>query len=120
LCNEHRYFPLPKGHIVRRILLILALAALAISVMAVYAFEPTTPGENDPRTNLDANACFIGGSMVGKCDDSDLFWNAGWYLIRFEQGLITRNQVPDQYKWVLPKESEVSNPSFPTPTGKPL
>jgi hypothetical protein len=103
---------------VRRILLILALLTLAISTMIVYAFEPTTLGENDPRTNPDANACFIGGSMVGKCD-SDLLWNAGWYLIRFEQGLITRGQVPDQYKWVLPKES-APDTVVPTPTKKPL
>jgi hypothetical protein len=107
-----------KGKIVRRIFLLLALAALAISMMAVYAFEPTTLAENDPRINPDANACFVGGSMVGKCD-SDLLWNAGWYLLRFEQGLITEGQVPDQYKWILPKESD-STVIQPTPTGKPL
>lgn len=107
----------PKGNIVRRIFLLLVLAALAISMMATYAFEPTTLAENDPRTNPDANACFVGGSMVGKCD-SDLLWNIGWYLIRFEQGLITEGQVPDQYKWILPKESDSG--IQPTPTKKPL
>jgi hypothetical protein len=72
--------------------------------MAVYAFNPTTPAENDPLINEDANACFIGGAWEGTCGDSDLKWNAGWYLIRFDQGLITRDQVPDQYKWILPPE----------------
>ena len=86
--------------------------------MTVYAFDPATPEENDPRTNPDANACFVGGSMVGKCGDSDLFWNAGWYLIRFERGLITRDQVPDQYKWVLPKET-APDAVLPIPTEKP-
>jgi hypothetical protein len=29
-------------------------------------------------------------------------WVAGWYLIRFETGLIGRDEFPDQYDWLLP------------------
>ena len=100
----------------KRSILILLFLVLTLSTMAVYAFNSKTSDENDPLTNPDANACFIGGSMVGKCGDSDLFWNAGWYLVRFEQSIITRDQVPDQYKWILPKEGMVSEASG----GKPV
>ena len=93
-----------KGNPVKRSVLILLALFLTVSTLAVYAFNPTTPSENDPSINPDANACFIGGAWEGTCGDSDLKWNAGWYLIRFEQGLITRDQVPDQYKWVVPTE----------------
>lgn len=88
----------------KRTLLIVLLLVLILSTMAVFAFEPTTPAENDPLTNPDANACFVGGAWEGTCGDSDLKWNAGWYLIRFGAGLISRGQVPDQYKWILPAE----------------
>ena len=106
----------------KRSALIMLVLLLTVSVIAVYAFNPTTPAENDPLINEDANACFIGGSMVGKCGDSELLWNAGWYLIRFEQGIITRDQVPDQYKWVLPKESVATEepPVEKPPIGPPL
>lgn len=61
---------------------------------------------NDPTVNESANACLAGGSMEGKCDidsngdgiatqeESDWAWNCGWYLIRFEYGLIPLTQFP--------------------------
>lgn len=104
----------------KRSALILLVLFLTVSAIVVYAFNPTTPAENDPLINEDANACFIGGSMVGICGDSDLLWNAGWYLIRFERGIITRDQVPDQFKWVLPKEAiETETPIEKPPIGPP-
>jgi hypothetical protein len=103
---------------VKRNIVILLLLAMVASALAVYAFEPTTPEENDPSVNFDANACFIGGSWYGKCGTDDVLWNAGWYLIRFDAGLITRGQVPDQFKWSIPEEV-VEDTVVPTP-GKPV
>lgn len=77
---------------------------------------------NDPRTNSRANACYEGGTLAFKCgttdldgdgvitqSESDALWNAGWYLIRFEQGIISRENFPAEYAWVLPQ------PSSPAP-----
>jgi len=84
----------------RTILLGVAGLALLVSLFAATAATPKeTP--NDPRTNPDANACYTGGSMAGKCKLDDELWKAGWYEIRLEYGLISRDQVPDQYKWLL-------------------
>ena len=120
-CNNPAYLAIVKGNHVIKMLLILAALVMVLTVMAVFA-DPTTPAENDPRTNPDANACFTSGSMADKCGDSDMFWNAGWYLIRFEQSLINRNQVPDQYKWVLPKDGSpfLGDNIQPTPTSEPI
>ena len=104
----------------KRSALIILVMLLIVSVIAVYAFNPTTAEENDPLINEDANACFVGGAWEGTCGDSDLLWNAGWYLIRFEQGVITRDQVPDQYKWILPKEASENEKPVIVPTNPPV
>lgn len=92
----------------RSMLLLVTLLALLVSLAAALAdTDSETP--NDPRVNPNANACYTGGSMEGKCKLDDELWNAGWYAIRFQYGLIGRNQVPDQYKWILPPASEPNN-----------
>lgn len=109
----------------RTVLFLIASLALLISLAAALAATHSeTP--NDPRINPDANACYTGGSMAGKCKLDDELWIAGWYEIRLEYGLIGRDQVPDQYKWLLPPESTspISNPTdepraFPTSPPKP-
>ncbi len=58
---------------------------------------------NDPYVNEGANACLEGGAMEYRCH-TELEWQAGWYLIRFQVGMITRAQVPDWVAWVLPPE----------------
>ena len=58
---------------------------------------------NDPTDNDRANACYEGGSMDGKCDE-EVEWQAGWYLIRYEFGMLTREEVPGWVVWVLPPE----------------
>lgn len=58
---------------------------------------------NDPRLNDRANACYESGTMADKCD-SELEWQAGWYRIRFEYGLLGRGEVPAWVAWVLPPE----------------
>src|SRR5689334_24986183 len=86
------------------ILATLALFVLGLSLIA--AQDASLP--NDPRVNPDANACSEGGSMEGKCGDSEYMWAGAWYKIRFEYGLISRKIFPDQYKWMLPKPEELS------------
>ncbi len=57
--------------------------------------------ENDPNHDPQANACMAGGSLEGQCY-SEAHWNAGWYLVRFEHGLLDPAEFPDDYAWVLP------------------
>ena len=86
--------------------------------------QPTPPARDSvpqppPDVADSANACAAGGTMAGKCsvDDpgficppevsdcqaySDMLWRAGWYLIRFEQGVFTRDEIPDVFQWLLP------------------
>lgn len=101
----------------RIILLVLALFALFVSMMVVLAVPHETP--NDPRVNPDANACYTGGSMAGKCKLDDQLWIAGWYKIRLEYGLISGDQVPDAYKWLLDTPQVTPEPSKPAPTPTP-
>lgn len=69
---------------------------------------------NDPTINERANACFEGGSMAGRCD-SELDWQAGWYLIRFETGLLTREDIPSWVAWVIPSEETPKTNEDETP-----
>ena len=74
-------------------LIALTIAALLLSVQ-VLAQDSEDGGLAD-----DANACYEGGSLEGKCGTSDLdldgvvedweidlMWTCGWYLIRYEHG----------------------------------
>lgn len=77
------------------IFLLMMIGILSLSVVSTLAQE-----DNDPNTNPDANACLAGGSMEGKCNNDadgdgvvtdeeiDWQWTCGWYLIRFEHGLL--------------------------------
>jgi hypothetical protein len=100
----------------RQIILIAAPFILLVTLAAVLASTHVeTP--NDPRTNPDANACYTGGSMAGKCKLDDQLWIAGWYEIRLEYGLIKRDQFPDPYKWLLsaPEDATADGTrAFPT------
>jgi hypothetical protein len=99
------------------LLMIAAITVVVLLVAALAVSGSETP--NDPRVNPDANACYTGGSWVGKCKLDDELWIAGWYEIRLEYGLISGDQVPAQYKWILPQVTQ-EPASLPTPTLKPL
>src|SRR5438105_5028736 len=96
------------------LLSIMSLVLLVSLMVALAATHSETP--NDPRLNPDANACYTGGSMAGKCKLDDQLWIAGWYAIRLEYGLISGNQIPDQYKWLLP---QTTDEPVPVPTATP-
>ncbi|MBK9749142.1 MAG: hypothetical protein IPO91_20515 [Chloroflexi bacterium] len=85
-------------------LVIVTLLFLLVAIPA-FAQEDTETQDlpNDPYVNDAANACLEGGAMEYRCH-TELEWQAGWYLIRFQVGMITRAQVPDWVAWVLPPE----------------
>lgn len=64
------------------------------------------------------NECYAGGVLEGKCD-SPWLWNAGWYLARFNQGLISREDFPDFYGGVLPPVVEVVEEVVSSGAGNP-
>jgi hypothetical protein len=81
-------------------LLILVLAFLVI--FGAQALDDNG-NPNNPNENPNSNACYEDGSMAGKCDTPEK-WEAGWYLIRFEYGLISRENFPSYFSWALPEE----------------
>ena len=99
----------------KRQISLLVLAALML-VAGMIAMAAETP--NDPRVNFGANACYSGGTLEGKCD-TEYMWIAGWYLIRYEAGLIGADQMPDAYKWLLDQAVTDSAPSGPEPEVTP-
>ena len=94
---------------------IVMLIILVITSMLIFA-KDDRGNSNDPTSNERANACYDDGSMAGKCD-TELEWQAGWYLIRFEHGLIERDDFPDWLVWVLPPEPL---PGIMSPVTSPL
>ena len=78
----------------------LSLFVLLMVFASALTSAEETPNPLDPRTNPDANACYSGGSMDGRCENQN-HWNAGWYLIRWEHDLMQAEDIPAQYQWVL-------------------
>lgn len=89
---------------------IAAIAALMISLQIAASNL-----ENDPNEDEQANACSEGGSMEGKCI-TEQDWEAGWYVIRYEYGLISAEDFPDWLKWALPDPETTEEPRTPRPT----
>src|SRR5215510_1893 len=83
----------------KKLLVVPILLLVSIIVLAVGLDDQGNP--NDPTVNERANACYEGGSMEGKCD-TQWEWDGGWYLIRFQYGLISREDFPAQYAILLP------------------
>jgi hypothetical protein len=88
----------------RLILLAVLVLTTAISVFAA-ASNDDEGNPNDPNTNDRANACFDGAAWEGKCGDNDYLWQAGWYAIRFEEGLLTADQLPAGFAWIAAPEA---------------
>lgn len=73
------------------------------------ACDPT--GNNPawpPCSSYWDNECYSGGSMAGMCE-SEYEWELGWWLARFYQGHVEREEIPEPYRPPLP----------PTPTPEP-
>jgi hypothetical protein len=93
------------------------LVLSSIVVLAVGFDDEGNP--NDPTVNERANACYETGSMETKCGNNDWNkngvvdsyeiqwdWTCGWYLIRFEYELVSREDFPTQCSILLPSERE--------------
>lgn len=115
----------------KHLLILVALVALLAVFATVIAADDSLP--NNPHVNPDANACLTGGALEGKCDDDPEMWIGGWYLIRYQYHIVTKDQVPPAYHWMLPVEevTEVAPPkvvkcrtlgpsSLRIPTGCPV
>jgi len=102
------------------ILILLMVAGLVSAQEAdLYPLEEAIPaGVNDPRFNENANACYIGGTMSGKCNNTDVnddnviddfdrdwMWTAGWHRIRYDFGLTPSDSFDNAYETVLPEDA---------------
>jgi hypothetical protein len=84
-----------------------------VAIVSLFGAQMVFAGDehglaNDPMLDPHANACLEGGTLEGQCD-SELLWNAGWYLIRYEHALIEQADFPAEYAWVLPHEGAVDD-----------
>jgi hypothetical protein len=99
-----------------RRLLTLSVLILALVVIGSAFAADDAPLANDPNVNPAANACFAGGTLEGRCNPVDANgdgqfsteeiqwgWIGGWYLIRFEYGLLSRANFPAEYAYLLPQ-----------------
>ena len=79
-------------------LLLLLLTGLVI----VQADEATTPLPGTPADN----ECNVGGVLYREQNQdgcpTEWYWKAGWYLARFNRGIISRENFPTEFKSVLP------------------
>ncbi len=83
-------------------ILVVLILAFAHPVLAA---DPGTPADNE---------CNPGGTMEGKCF-SEWDWQAGWYMARYNRGLLTANQIPSTFQILLPPppESQPVDPNAP-------
>jgi hypothetical protein len=94
----------------KRLLLIGAVMMLALGAVFTVALADeegatctTNPGESalpECFTHAD-NECYAAGTMDGKCTN-DWEWKAGWYIARFNEGSMTREEVPAEFQFLLP------------------
>lgn len=96
----------------RALILLIALIALTVAmVFPASADEASCTTDSDDGSGLPEcgtsadNACYEGGVMEGKCV-GDWEWKAGWHLARFLSGMMTREQVPQDFQIVLPPPAE--------------
>ena len=96
------------------------LSILVLSLALVVMAQDDRGNVNDPTVNERANACYAGGTLAGKCT-SEWDWIAGWYLIRFEYGLISREAFPEAYRSILPAlDPSVPDVDEPVTTPEPF
>ena len=79
---------------------IVVLIILTLATGILVSANTGQSASNDPNESPTANGCFEGGSMEGKCQ-TETEWRAGWYVIRYEYGIFTRDQVPSWAAWAI-------------------
>jgi hypothetical protein len=85
----------------RRLSLLLVLALFLIISSSAILAEDAASQDAPNEINILANACSSDGSLAGSCD-TDVLWEAGWYLIRFENGMTDHTGFPTRLIWALP------------------
>lgn len=90
---------------------------LLVSAQESHPVIEFAEGINDPRVNDSANACYYGGTLSGLCNttevnedkviddlDRNWMWTAGWYLIRYEYNVFSRDDLEPTYFSILPPD----------------
>ena len=90
------------------------LSIIVVSILALILSVQVLAQDDGEGLADDANACYEGGSLEGKCGNSDLdrdgtveeweidrMYTCGWYLIRLENGVISRQQFPNYCEFLL-------------------
>src|SRR5690349_9677480 len=81
------------------------------SVLSIHAQD----GDSIPKPGTPSdNECYSGGTMAGKCDNGfhadgsttpdeiAWAWRCGWYMARFNEKSISRDDVPSDCSSLLP------------------
>ncbi len=88
----------------RKGLLLVGLLVMLVAGM-VRASEDTTPKPGTPEDN----ECNPGGVLYREENQdgcpTDWYWKAGWYLARYNRGLLSRADFPKEFDSVLPPET---------------
>jgi hypothetical protein len=92
----------------KKLILICLVVLAALPLLAQEDAE-----EAEPFTRAD-NECYAGGTMEGRCNQDvdgdgivsqaevDWAWNCGWYMARYNDGDLSRGEVPSWCASLLP------------------
>jgi hypothetical protein len=101
-----------RENMMKKLLLICLVIFMALPLLAQEDAE-----EAEPFTRAD-NECYAGGTMEGRCNqdvdgdgivsqaETDWAWNCGWYMARYNDGELSRGEVPAWCAILLPPLSE--------------
>jgi len=96
----------------------IAGAAFAVDGEGVTCTNDSADGSGLPSClTPDDNECYPGGVLYREENQdgclTEWHWKAGWYLARFNDGALTRDQVPAEFQPVLPplEEEDESAPA---------
>jgi hypothetical protein len=100
--------------------ILILVSLMAVFINMVFAIELDDQGNpNNPHDNARANACFNGGAMAGKCDDA-WEWECGWFMIRYDAGVISPSDFPTACSSLLERPATALPEDNPLPTSTPL
>jgi hypothetical protein len=99
-----------------KITLLLVLITVVSLSAALVSGNDDQGNPNDPFTNNRANACYEDGTMASKCD-TEWDWICGWYMIRYDAGIFSSNDIPATCRVLLAGEVEIVIPETWPPAG---
>jgi hypothetical protein len=96
----------------RKFMLLFGLLVLALGAALVSAADSSS-AEPQPGTPED-NECYPGGVLYREANQdgcpTEWHWKAGWFLARYNRGLITREDFPTEFASVLPAPDDNAPP----------